>query len=60
MQNKNSTKFYYNNKTKIKQGYDKKMYPKLMWNKLKIMGILPLFIPQCNQNNMYHNKCKLA
>jgi len=27
------------------KGYDKKMYPKLMLNKLKVMGNPTLFIP---------------
>jgi hypothetical protein len=34
--NTNLTRFYYKEETK--QGYDKKMYPKLMLNKLKVMG----------------------
>jgi hypothetical protein len=34
--NKNPTRFYC--KKEIKQGYDKKTYPKLMLNKLKVMG----------------------
>jgi hypothetical protein len=38
MQDKNSTRFYYKNETKIKQGCDKKTYPKLVLNRLKIMG----------------------
>jgi hypothetical protein len=33
----NSTRFNYKNETKTKQGYDKKTYPKLLWNTLKIM-----------------------
>ncbi len=37
MQNKNPTRFYYKNEIKINQGYDKKTYPKLMLNKLKLM-----------------------
>jgi len=43
MQHKNLTRFYYKNEIKIEQIYDKKMYPKLMLNILKVMGILPLF-----------------
>jgi hypothetical protein len=43
MQHTNLTRFYYNNEIKIEQNYDKKMYPKLMLNILKVMGILPLF-----------------
>ncbi len=38
MQDKNSTRFYYKNETKIKQGCDKKTYPKLVLNILKVMG----------------------
>jgi hypothetical protein len=30
VQNKNPTKFYWKEETKIEQGYDKKMYPKLV------------------------------
>jgi hypothetical protein len=30
VQNKNTTRFYYKEKTKIKQSYDKKTYPKLI------------------------------
>jgi hypothetical protein len=37
VQNNNSTWFYYNNKTTIEQGYDKKTYPKLMLNILKVI-----------------------
>jgi hypothetical protein len=33
--NKNPTRFYYKEETE--QGYDKKSYPKLMLNKLKVM-----------------------
>jgi hypothetical protein len=36
VQNKNPTRF--NCKKDTKQGYDKKTYPKLMLNKLKVMG----------------------
>ncbi len=36
VQNKNPIKFYCKEETK--QGYDKKMYPKLVLNRLKIMG----------------------
>jgi hypothetical protein len=32
-----STRFYCEEETKKKQGYDKKMYPKLMLNILKVM-----------------------
>jgi hypothetical protein len=35
MQNKNPTRFYC--KEKIKQGYDKKTYPRLVFNILKVM-----------------------
>jgi hypothetical protein len=38
MKNKNPRKFYCNEKKKKKQGYDKEMYPKLVLNKLKVMG----------------------
>jgi hypothetical protein len=37
VQNNNSTGFYYKNKTKIKQSYDKKTYPKLVLNKIKVL-----------------------
>ncbi len=43
VQDKNSTWFYYKNKTKTKWGYYKKTYPKLMLNILKVMGN-PTFI----------------
>jgi hypothetical protein len=33
-----STRFYYKEKTKTEQGYDKKTYPKLRLNILKVMG----------------------
>ncbi len=35
MQNKNPTRFYY--KERIKKGYDKKTYPRLVLNILKVM-----------------------
>ncbi len=35
MQNNNPTRFYYKEKIKTKQGYDKKMYLKLVLNILK-------------------------
>jgi hypothetical protein len=38
MWNKNSKTFYYKKETKTKQGYDKKTYPKLLLNTLKVMG----------------------
>jgi hypothetical protein len=44
MQNKNLTKFYCKEEIKIEQGYNKETYPKLVLNKLKVMGILFLFI----------------
>jgi hypothetical protein len=37
MQNKNSTRFYVKKEIKTKQVYDKKMYPKLVLNKLKVI-----------------------
>ncbi len=37
MRNKNPTRFYCKEEIKIKQSYDKKMYPKLMLNILKVM-----------------------
>jgi len=37
VQNNNSTRFYYKNETKIEQNYDKKTYPKLVLNKLKVL-----------------------
>jgi hypothetical protein len=36
MQNKNPTKVYI--KEEIKQGHDKKTYPRLVLNKLKVVG----------------------
>jgi hypothetical protein len=36
--NKNQTRFYYKEEMKIKQGYVKKMYSKLVLNKFKVMG----------------------
>ncbi len=36
--NKNQTRFYYKEEMKIKQGYNKNMYSKLVLNKLKLMG----------------------
>jgi hypothetical protein len=36
MQNKNTTRFYW--KEEIEQGHDKKTYPRLVLNKLKVMG----------------------
>ncbi len=36
MQNKNPTRFYY--KEEIEQGHDKTTYPRLVLNKLKVMG----------------------
>ncbi len=36
MKKKNLIKFYCKNKTKTKQGCDKKMYPKLVLNKVKV------------------------
>jgi hypothetical protein len=33
-----STRFYCKEETKKEQGYDKKTYPKLMLNKLKVIG----------------------
>jgi hypothetical protein len=44
MQDKNSTRCYYKNETEIEQDYNKNMYPKLVLNILKVMGILLLFI----------------
>jgi hypothetical protein len=38
MQDNNPTRFYYKEEIKIKQGYDKKMYSKLMLNIVKVMG----------------------
>jgi len=38
MQDNNSTRFFCNNEIKIEQGCDKRMFPKLMLNRLKIMG----------------------
>jgi hypothetical protein len=38
MRNKNPKRFYCKEKIKIEQGYDKNMYPKLLLNKLKVMG----------------------
>jgi hypothetical protein len=35
VQNKNQTRFYYKNETKIEQGCDKKTFPKLILNRLK-------------------------
>jgi hypothetical protein len=35
---KNPTRFYCKEKMKTKQGYDKKKYPKLVLNRLKVMG----------------------
>jgi len=37
MQNKNPMRFYYKEEILKKQGYDKKMYPKLMLNILNVM-----------------------
>jgi hypothetical protein len=34
--NNNPTRFYYKEETKTKQGYDKKMYTKLVLNSLKM------------------------
>jgi hypothetical protein len=45
MQNKNPIRFYCKEKTKTKQGYDKEMYPKLVLNKLKVMGNFDFIIP---------------
>jgi hypothetical protein len=41
MQNKNPMKFYCKEEIKIEQGYDKKTYPKLVLNILKVMGNSP-------------------
>jgi hypothetical protein len=35
--NNNSIRFYCKEEIKIEQGYDKKTYPKLVLNKLKVM-----------------------
>ncbi len=43
MQYKNLIRFYCKNETRKKQGYDKKAYPKLMLNRLKVIES-PTFI----------------
>jgi len=32
-------------------GYDKRMYPNLVLNRLKVMEVLPLFIPHWGPNS---------
>jgi hypothetical protein len=44
VQNKNSIKFYCKENIKTWQGYDKKMYPKLVLNILKVMGYIYLYL----------------
>jgi len=45
VKNKTSIEFYCNNETRTKQGYEKKMYPKIMLNKLKVMkNVIPIYI----------------
>jgi hypothetical protein len=38
MQNKNPMKFYWHEEIKIEQGHEKKTYPKMVWNVLKVIG----------------------
>jgi hypothetical protein len=43
--NVNAKELYYKNVTKIDQDHDKDSYPKLVLNKLKVMGNFILLIP---------------
>jgi len=57
MKNKNPTRYYCMEKTKTKQGYDKEMYPKLVLNKLKVMGNSDsIYIYSAFNSRMFHKK----
>jgi len=46
VQNKNLTRLYYKNETRTKQGCDKKKYPKLVLNRLKVIeGLTSIYTP---------------
>jgi hypothetical protein len=46
VQNKNPTIFYFKNKTRIKESYDKKTYTKLVLSKLNVIqGLTFIYTP---------------
>jgi hypothetical protein len=46
LQNKNLVGFYYKSETRTKQGCDKKTYPKLVLNTLKVIeGLMSIYSP---------------
>jgi len=52
MQNKNPTRFYYKEKTKTEQRYDKKTYPNFVLNRLKIRRIPNFIYTHCAPNSI--------